>query len=130
MDNFERMENQGSYSERITEIASRLAINKYNANKGKNVDLNSEINDNVASVNNKINAIRVEIEKKIPGLDLPKDLDDTIAEYLIGAIDSGITEISQLSVEEGLSTEIFKENVLPNKDREEVLEVMKKNEFV
>ena len=38
MDNFEKMENQGSYTERITEIASRLAINKYNANKGKNVD--------------------------------------------------------------------------------------------
>ena len=93
MDNFERMENQGSYSERITEIASRLAINKYNANKGKNVDLNSEIKDNVASVNNKINAIRIEIEKKIPGLDLPKDLDDTIAEYLIGAIDSGINKV-------------------------------------
>ena len=128
MDNFERMENQGSYSERITEIASRLAINKYNANKGKNVDLNSEIKDNVASVNNKINAIRIEIEKKIPGLDLPKDLDDTIAEYLIGAIDSGITEISQLAIEEGLSTEIFKGNVLPNKDKEEVLEAMKKNE--
>lgn len=128
MDNFERMENQGSYNERITEIASRLAINKYNANKGKNVDLNSEIKDNIASVNNKINAIRIEIEKKIPGLDLPKDLDDTIAEYLIGAIDSGITEISQLAVEEGLSTEIFKGKILPNKDKEDVLGAMKKNE--
>ncbi len=128
MSKFEKMKNNRSYSEKVTEIASRLAINKYNVLQGKNIDVEKEINGNVEEVNAKINFVRKEIEKIIPGLSLPKNINDTIAEYLLTSIDSEINTPEQLANDNSISIQIFKDVVLPSKDRSDIVACIKQNQ--
>lgn len=128
MSEFEKTSNQRSYDEKITEIASKIAINKYNVFQGKNINLEAEISGNIDEVNTKINQVRNELEQKVPGLGLPKNINDTIAEYLLHSIDSGISDISQLANQNSVSDQIFKDVVLPNSERSDVIACMKRND--
>lgn len=128
MSEFEKKSNQRSYDEKITEIASKIAINKYNVFQGKNINLEAEISGNIDEVNTKINQVRNELEQKVPGLGLPKNINDTIAEYLLHSIDSGISDISQLANQNSVSDQIFKDVVLPNSERSDVIACMKQND--
>lgn len=128
MSEFEKKSNQRSYDEKITEIASKIAINKYNVFQGKNINLEAEISGNIDEVNTKINQVRNELEQKVPGLGLPKNINDTIAEYLLHSIDSGISDISQLANQNSVSDQIFKDVVLPNSERSDVIACMKRND--
>ena len=120
MDENQVVAEYGEYGEKIRAIASKLAINKYNTFQGKGVDLELEISSNVDMVNKKITQIYKEIQNKIPGLDLPKTLNDTIAEYLLRQVSAGIFEINQIDNKGSISNQILQYEVLAKKDFDEV----------
>lgn len=125
IDEFKEISREENYSEKVTKIASKLAIEKYNSQKGKNINLEMEINDNIKLVSDKINSVKEEMEKIIPGLRLPLDIEETIAEYLLMSIDGN--GLQQLNDTTSMSITIFKEVVLPSKDKNEVLAYMQEN---
>ena len=54
MSDFQEINEHGNYGEKVSEIASRLAINKYNSLKGRNVNLDFEISENEKVVSNRM----------------------------------------------------------------------------
>lgn len=120
---------QDDYNGKIRTIASKMAVNKYNYFQGKGINLDEEISGNLDLVKNKISQIYKTIEEKIPGLDLPRDLNDKIAEYLLMNLKPDTVEINQVDNNGELSERIFKREVLGNKDQEEIDAHISKKSF-
>lgn len=124
---FEYMEDK-SYDSMISTIATKLAVNKYNLLKGKKVNFDAEKQANELEVVNKISSVRKEMESKIPGLTLPKDISSIIAEQIMISLDANVTDISQIGKENRFSDHIFEVAVLPKLDMDDVKACIKANE--
>lgn len=129
MNEFKEMDVQSDYKEKVSTIATKLAINKYNAMQGKNVNLNSEIDVNIQLVNNKISQIYNEIKNELIGINLPKDLNDTIAEYLLRSIKPGEFKIEKIGNTEKISQKIVFDEILKDEEKKEIYIENKENEI-
>ena len=120
--------NNKTYESTIETIAGIMAVNKYNAKNGKKINFEMEKQANELEVIKKINSTKSEIEGKIPGLTLPKNINHIIAEQIMIRMDPEVTEISQIDRESNFSSDVFEMVVLPKLDIEDVKRAIKENE--
>lgn len=130
MSEFKEMEVQEDYNEKITTIATKMAISQYNVMKGKNVNLDFKIAENIGSVKNKISQIYEEIEKKSLGITLPSNLNDTIAEYLLRTIKPGEFKIEEIGNIDIISTQILHKEILVDQEKKHIYDEKKAQQTV
>ena len=123
MDQIQNQNELSNFSEKVSIIASKLAVNKYNAFHGK-INLDIEISGNIELVNKKISQIYKKIESKMHGVEVPRDLNDTIAEYLLRSVVSDSTDIDQLDSKGMVSEQIFTQVILKNADEQVVNKIL------